>query len=787
MSLDFSVTKHEPQDGQKILAMNGGAAGYITTQEFMEYVLASRGKANGIATLGPDGKVPEAQIPDMAKDVLAFSSMSYFPSTGADGVLYIAKDTNTPYRWDGSQYTSVNTDTSELEERVGALETDVEQKAGKSYVDDQLALKANAETTYTKTEVDALVEQAKPADYDEVKERVSELEAEVSTLKEKNTRQDAEIKTLQLMAEGTIGTKDKQSLDGYTVDVKARGVSGTVVGYGLLDEMEGRDEAYSEVDLASTALGAWHSMQYNGATVWYASNPNQKPSATVYSHTKYTPVGNLELCARTNNSITCHGGSGGSIWLRDDSITDGSQIGGILRYDGKVNTIHNNSVTEIVSEGANLIMWRTGSLDVSTGEEVANSKRARSDFVKVIGGETVTLFCDGNYQHRTLVLYDDDKNFIRVDYSWLVPYGETPSRQYLTGTVPLDAKYIRFVTSMYPESDITDINAVKVALYRGSYTSGLTYKPYKGTISTLTLPSICAGLHGLPKARDKVSFVNQVYDNMKAVDLGALDWAWDTGWGSFRVRNLPDFSPTNAATQVPSLLCSRYATVAYGIDFPDKTIAAWNSLGNNIIIRDDAFGTDASAFKASLSGVILHYEATSGGQRYEAKVLTRRFDQQVYTVDGSADEEWGLNTTYGYRFYLRPTPWNHVVRGFGSNASVCVASSNWLTVDSANMTQDYAGVSKVVGFWSDGAPVIRLEEYGHETITTVDQFRAYLAQHPLQFVIGCGDQILDVTDQLPAEQPLIEVEDGGTLTFANENKVATPSTMTFPVQLGGTT
>lgn len=66
------------------------------------------GVANGVATLGSDGKVPSAQLPSYVDDVLEFENNGKFPASGESGKIYIAKDTNLTYRWSGSAYIEIS-------------------------------------------------------------------------------------------------------------------------------------------------------------------------------------------------------------------------------------------------------------------------------------------------------------------------------------------------------------------------------------------------------------------------------------------------------------------------------------------------------------------------------------------------------------------------------------------------------------------------------------------------------------------------------------------------------
>jgi hypothetical protein len=66
------------------------------------------GQADGIATLGSDGKVPSTQLPAYVDDVLEYDNLASFPATGDTGKIYVAKDTNKVYRWSGSQYVEIS-------------------------------------------------------------------------------------------------------------------------------------------------------------------------------------------------------------------------------------------------------------------------------------------------------------------------------------------------------------------------------------------------------------------------------------------------------------------------------------------------------------------------------------------------------------------------------------------------------------------------------------------------------------------------------------------------------
>jgi hypothetical protein len=67
-----------------------------------------KGAANGVATLGTDGKIPSVQLPSYVDDVLEYNNLAAFPASGEAGKIYIAKDTNKTYRWGGSAYAVIS-------------------------------------------------------------------------------------------------------------------------------------------------------------------------------------------------------------------------------------------------------------------------------------------------------------------------------------------------------------------------------------------------------------------------------------------------------------------------------------------------------------------------------------------------------------------------------------------------------------------------------------------------------------------------------------------------------
>lgn len=123
---EYSSTTITPADAVKVPAMNGSTSGNFQLDALRNFVLASKGQANGLASLGSDGKLTLSQLPDLADDVLVYGSYATFPATGTAGKIYIAADTNIIYRWDDSldtpAYVILTIDLSAYETKAEASE-----------------------------------------------------------------------------------------------------------------------------------------------------------------------------------------------------------------------------------------------------------------------------------------------------------------------------------------------------------------------------------------------------------------------------------------------------------------------------------------------------------------------------------------------------------------------------------------------------------------------------------------------------------------------------------------
>ncbi len=101
----------------RIETLEGGSAMNITVGTVGESYAVSGVSKSGttlifttsrFAPLDDSGKVSSAYLPSYVDDVLEYDSLSAFPSTGEEGKIYVAKDTNKTYRWGGSTYVEIS-------------------------------------------------------------------------------------------------------------------------------------------------------------------------------------------------------------------------------------------------------------------------------------------------------------------------------------------------------------------------------------------------------------------------------------------------------------------------------------------------------------------------------------------------------------------------------------------------------------------------------------------------------------------------------------------------------
>lgn len=285
-----------------------------------------------------------------------------------------------------------------------------------------------------------------------------------------------------------------------------------------------------------------------------------------------------------------------------------SKVGGMTYKDG--NTLKHGKVTKVVSVGANLLpledkeftlqgvtfTCKNGALSVHgtvSGEIASSNAMFKSNFKFTLPAGTYTV--KSNEASSTVIIkrYSDGEN--------LALFNKT------TGTKTFTlAEYTELYLSFYMYNQSFNHENQQIMLNKGS--TALPYKPY--TENILAIPKAVQALNGYGDGLSESMYNYIDWENKQyvkcvgVVDMSTLGWSMNVSGGfSAQIGDI-------ATTRSP-VLCSPYTwqskDFSWGgfASFDDKSIfTAWNT---NVFVKDTAY-TDAAAFKAAMSGVMLVYE-----------------------------------------------------------------------------------------------------------------------------------------------------------------------------------
>lgn len=230
--------------------------------------------------------------------------------------------------------------------------------------------------------------------------------------------------------------------------------------------------------------------------------------------------------------------------------------------------------------------WELGSINQSNGQNESSSTVIRSkNYIPVIPLTNYYFYVGyTSLTYLYISYYDRDHNHIKTDLS-NTNYGFD---------VPANCFFIRFRTlAVY---GTTYRNDITISQY---FNTGTDYDQYYAYVE--------------PKSYDTGSEVLLAYDKKTPdgtitrrtgkVDLGSLNWTYESGYPTFRANLMAD-------AQLSSLIiCSKYIRWTDGhATMPDKSVAlTGTALYPYLRVKDTAY-TDAATFKTAMSGVYLEYE-----------------------------------------------------------------------------------------------------------------------------------------------------------------------------------
>ena len=237
--------------------------------------------------------------------------------------------------------------------------------------------------------------------------------------------------------------------------------------------------------------------------------------------------------------------------------------------------------------------WEVGGIN-GTGDPISATNRIRSkNFSAISPNTTYYATCgktDGgnqNIYYLAVFFYDSTETFI--SYAWA---------NNLTFTTPSNAAYFKIATNS------------SIVVYGDTYNHDISinypstdhsYHPYTGRSITINLGQTVYGAKLYPLEGKAVI-------DRAMVDLGAKDWVYRT---DDAIVNVPYFN-VNLLDRKPgsiNFICSCYAnTGGTRPSLVDKSCATYNSSNSTSICIADSAYTDATAFKAAVTGQTLVYE-----------------------------------------------------------------------------------------------------------------------------------------------------------------------------------
>lgn len=247
--------------------------------------------------------------------------------------------------------------------------------------------------------------------------------------------------------------------------------------------------------------------------------------------------------------------------------------------------------------------WENGIYNTSNGAKSDNSATIRSkNMTKVLPNTQYYCYVKPlvNEPYAGFMLfYDADKNYIGN-----APFGGTA---YKLITTPTNAMYMNFYVRQ--EYGATYSNNINIYLAHSGYKQDVYYshKEFIKTFDYRIKDAFPDGMMPWDKVYNKNGKGYIVFGTGK-VDLGSLNYTAGTT-GTFYCEVPP--SGMKDARYSNNLLCGKYATWSGEktlASLPDKSLMLYNSANYPLLgIRDSAY-TDATSFKAAMSGVMLYYE-----------------------------------------------------------------------------------------------------------------------------------------------------------------------------------
>ena len=606
---EYSSTTITPADGVQVPSMNGSTSGNFLLSALKSYILAEKGQANGLASLGSDGKLTAAQLPDLADDVIVVASYAVLPAAGTAGKIYITADNNKLYRWDPDlttpDYVELSVDLSAYATKAELAEEESAREAAdsnlKSAIRKDEARITNLEEKADPTGAYKTVNYRGTNDVPTGKAKYALVESIVG--KSRAWNQLSDVTAWEKFGDVSIAVSNSK----ITMTATATTATSAQINLGF-DFVNGHNYLIAFKFKPSDATTNARFLCQGLKEINYgAVSAGQTVSITgIFSSDTTSLIG---LRIYFDNGATHNAGA--TVEVSDIIFRDLTPIfpegvpstvaecvqkcPDILKYDAYGTSIVDTTVegVEVYSININDEIYESGSID-SSGAEVSDVTASRNKNYLTVEPST-QYFINTNlfYYFRG---YDASKNFV----SGGITYSATTGGYVLT--TGANVRYLRVVFATTTPTDI------QICL--NSAPDKLIYHPH--ILDTLTLPS--------PVTLRSAGSVAEVYDletgkvshPIDSVDLGQLNWTIHTG-GFLTSNGINSVIKKPANNSIlANILAPIYNTITadalYGRTI-DKAIACPNT--GAVWINDSnisASDIDANNKVAKLNGITLYFE-----------------------------------------------------------------------------------------------------------------------------------------------------------------------------------
>lgn len=334
--------------------------------------------------------------------------------------------------------------------------------------------------------------------------------------------------------------------------------------------------------------------------------------------------------------------------------------------------------------------WEQGYLD-SSGQPASSNDYIRSkNFIKVIPNATYYIKCPyASY----VTFYDKNNAFISQEYF-----------QNYQFVIPSNCFYIKFhANSSTYNHDIT------ISIYYEGESGYDQYYPYEELANIDTGTEV---LRSAGSVKDSKAPDGTITRRVGVVDLGTLNWYYNSSNGSMYCENLPDnwCSPTGSGNGNMNGVCGKYANAGLSpTDFYDGNIDKsfiYNSLyisGSKQINIKDTDYTDAATFKTAMSGVMLYYEleepTTEQGTSFSENVAIDDFGSMDFGGTNNVPQGASIFYAVDYKAFI-----DSLYNTLDGDATDIVKESE---LDSKLATLGYVKLTSVSGYDATKTQVLK--------------------------------------------------------------------------------